>query len=691
MRINRDGIPTHYSYNEHFNKAAGPLVGEIFQTEGESPIGYIMARRSRPAPHDWKPSPIVKLIDSAFSPSADQLARFDLTGLGEYERVLFSCIAWGEYSTYVLTGEMGSGKTTTTNLIQAVLRRRRSELCGVCKTCDPVIISLDFNKGFRGRNTTDLVRRFQKKLSDTLRQYLRKLFAVNRLADALLEEISRDSNDDSYSAFDRFAQECDEDVSAWTAKSLRAKADTVFKFVDDQAKSGEERVEMMMSLVKLTKLRLRADSACLVFFFDNMDSIWPEAQYEILVEILSYMSIAGAKALVVLRRSTFHRLQNQAAFSFGCVEHIGPEVSQVVKRRIEHYLGNWNTIEKVRVLDKAHQDAMKRRLAYVHAAADDPHGALREIANLSGGSVRQALLASERLVINGVVAFDQDPHYKDDLKRSVLYGANVQGIAPDDESVANLFLNRMTGEASLLNIRILQLITALEGDQSKRNVLTLLIMLRHIGNWRNEEVRRALNYLLNMRRPLLWVDGKVEYDTVTEMQNSDDFLYLTEAGHLYVRNLCRDLVYVQEAAASVEWPSHWMPKNADYSLAAGRFRILRGALRELMEKDLEETKRFKKWVDNGHLQFGVGFLLITNRMLASVGMAALRILKGTVDRILRGSANTEIIDEIKDWLSLINVGLEHERQISGMYKALDHLSRDYNNLLKVLPSGITRR
>jgi len=406
MRINRDGVRTYYPDNELFNKAAGPLVGEIFQTEGKNPIGYIMARRSRPAPNDWKPNPIVSLVNSEVSTSKEERTRFDLSDLGEYERVVFSCIAWGDYSTYVLTGEMGSGKTTTTNLIQDVLRRRRSQLCGVCKTCDPVLISIDFNKGFRGKNSTDLVRRFQTKLSNTLQLSLGRLFATNQITDALLEEIGRDGADDSYSAFVAFARECDRDVSAWNAKSRRAKADALFGFVDKQSKSEEEKVEMMMDLVRLTKARLRADSACLVFFFDNMDSIWPEAQYEILVEILSYMSIAGAKALVVLRRSTFHRLQNQAAFSFGCIEHIGPDVTQVVKQRIEHYLKNWDSIEKVKVLDETNKEAVKNRLTYILETAEDQQSALREIGNLSGGSVRQGLLASERLIINGAVHFN---------------------------------------------------------------------------------------------------------------------------------------------------------------------------------------------------------------------------------------------------------------------------------------------
>src|SRR5215813_1911943 len=102
MRINRDGVPYFEPYNEQFNKAAAPLIGEIFQTEGNSPIGYIMARETRSGPGGWQPNPVVSLVKSKLD---GDWGKFDLSGLGEYEKILFSCIAWGEYSTYVLTGE----------------------------------------------------------------------------------------------------------------------------------------------------------------------------------------------------------------------------------------------------------------------------------------------------------------------------------------------------------------------------------------------------------------------------------------------------------------------------------------------------------------------------------------------------------------------------------------------------------
>lgn len=181
MRVLKDGVGEYGSDNERFNKAAGPIVGEIFQTQDAAPVGYIFARPSRPEPRDWKPSSFVQLIRQPYSVPKKEKIRFDLSGLGEYERVIFSCIAWGDYPTYVLTGEMGSGKSTTTKLIRTVLERQRLETCGICEKCDPVIITLDFNEGFRIKNTDALVRKFHKSLYNKLRSNLRKLFTENAL------------------------------------------------------------------------------------------------------------------------------------------------------------------------------------------------------------------------------------------------------------------------------------------------------------------------------------------------------------------------------------------------------------------------------------------------------------------------------------------------------------------------------
>lgn len=674
MKISKDGVPNFHSYNEGFNKAVGPLIGDIFQTQDETPLDYVVARPKRDI-DDWRPDPIAASVTHEFNPPKGGDERFDLKGLGIHEKVIFSCLAWGSYRTYVLTGDMGSGKTTITKFMTRVLERPRRKLCGLCEHCNPVVVSLDFNQGFRGRDTPDLVDRFRRKLYNQLHQKLRDLFIKNPLTDALIEEINAGKS--FYASFDVFAQNI-ESLSEWRGKANRLKANELFKFIDTQATSSLEKIEYMMALVRLAKERLRSDPACLIFIYDNIDSIWPEAQYEILVDILSYQDIAEARALVVLRRATFEGLQNQAAFSFGCIDHTGPDVAEIIRRRIEHHYNGWDQNEKVKLLPAQYQRAAKNRLKYLLDSAREQHSVLDRIACISGASVRLGLYASERLLLNGAIQYDKDPRNKDDLFRSVLIAQNQNlEIAQNDPCVANLVLDPMTGMASLLPIRILQLVDTLEKEPAKRNVRNILIMLRHIGAWNGEQVRRSINYLLNMRRPLLWVDSKVQYESVKSMQSYDDKLYITEAGHRYLHNLMSDLVYIQETTLCVEWDSDWMPKAINYSSVVDRFRFVRGAIREIMTQDMAQTEEFKKWLAN-RSNYSIALRLISNRILASVGVSTLNVLAHLASQPGINGAR----EELRDWLSMINIGLENERKISGSYRKLDQLSQRYNAFLR---------
>ncbi len=127
-------------------------------------IGYVPARMSSPI---LPPSKAVATIDPPPEPQDpnEMSKRFNLSGVGEYEKGLLSCLLYGEYSTYALTGDMGSGKTATLNHLVEVLRRPRLKTCGVCKHCVPIVITLNFNAGFQDDDLQTLVRTFKKYLS----------------------------------------------------------------------------------------------------------------------------------------------------------------------------------------------------------------------------------------------------------------------------------------------------------------------------------------------------------------------------------------------------------------------------------------------------------------------------------------------------------------------------------------------
>lgn len=686
MKVSKHNVPIYYDRNMDFNNSIHGVVQNIFQHQKVGHIGYIPARMSNPI---LQPSKLVVTIDPPVA-SGEYMGlheRFNLAGVGEYEKGILSCLVYGDYSTYVLTGDMGSGKTATMNHLVEVLRQPRLKTCGVCEHCVPVVITLNFNGGFHDDDTPTLVRTFKKYLYDELRRELRQLYKSTNLTDGLRAELLNGGGGPHYAAFDRFVQ-MHENYRVWKGRSNAEKTNLLFTYVDECTKNGSENIRVMMSLLHLTKKKLRADPACLVLIFDNIDSILPEAQYKILALILSYQVIAEAKALVAMRRATFVKFEeNRAALPFGTINHIGPNAKEIVLRRLNYYNENWASLPELRdVSQPAYLQAVKDRLDYLIGTKDDPRGALQRVMGICGSSVRLGLYMCERFFINTTVPFDEPPRNKDDIVRAVLVEPEKGNeISPEDKCIANLLLNRVTGEASLLNIRILQLVAELEDDKPNRTVSRLCDKLSAIGGWNREAVRTSLNYLLNMRRPLLWVDGKSKYDSRQMARNADDVLHLTEAGYFYLREFLFDLVYMQEAALSVKWRAVNIPNKVDYSVTVERFQVLRCFLEALAVLDEQETKNFMAWLEVRGWN-NVKPVFIVNRIIASVGRSALNIFLQRISDPTKHDVDDKMkhdtLEELRYWQSVVNKWLRKERELTGtVNNKMWQLSVDYSQRL----------
>lgn len=706
MKVTKSHVPVFFDINAPFNGAMEGLVQDIFQHHSVGHIGYIKARENGDIATPKRTANV--LGDFSENDVHSRLSRFDLADLGEYEKRIFSSLVIGKYPTTVLIGDMGSGKSATIEYLTSVLKRPRSSTCGLCENCSPIVIKMNFNAGFLDEDPAVVLRTFRRTLYDKLRFELRRLYKITfreksepnkvmTLTDALLDEIRTPGSGANYAAFDRFEQ-MHADIVTWNTTPTDVKADLLFSYVDDCTNNGVENLRVMMNLVHLTKKRLRSDPACLILVFDNIDSILPEAQYTILSEILQYQETAQVQSLVTLRRANFVRFeQNSAALSFGTVNHAGPDIKDVVMRRLKYYADNWDSLPEVeQYRGSPYLEAVKKRLDYLIKTESDLRGGIQRIAALCGASIRLGLFMSQRFFLNSAVKYDVDPKYKDDIVRALLIeqGESNQ-ILPDDLLIANLFLNKATGEASLLNIRILQLVVELERDEPNR-LSKLLEILKAIGFSDREEVVTALNYLLYLRRPLLWVDGRTKYDGLHLDRHLDDALHLTEAGYRYLRELVVDLVYVQEATLSVKWHAGNIPTEVDYGIAVQRFQVLRCFLEQLAEQDFRQTKLLKTWLGRKGASYSITPMLFVNRMISGLGKSALIILLQRIHEPSRTKLDEQIkhetLEELKNWQSMINVWLEKERQITRSAEAkqgiankkLEQLSEEYrvNLMLK---------
>jgi len=682
MKVSKHNVPNYYDRNRLFNDAAEGLVQDIFQHQDVGSTGYINSRRASRYQQKGGPTTNTENADQD-EELKDVLAHYDTSDLGEYERRVFFRIVLGNYHTIVLRGDMGSGKSASINRIIETLRRPRKEVCGLCRQCTPVVIKLDFNKGFEDDELDKLMREFRRRLYHQLRQELLDLFRKTALINLLRDEVLKKSS--PYAEFGPFIDNY-QNKAAWEEIPKNQRVEKLFQYVHEETKHGTENISMLMNLVHLTKSGLSADAGCLVLIFDNIDSVEAKAQHEILGKILSYQATAQVQALVALRRGTYTDFESgNVSYTFGTIDHTGPNIEDIILARLKYYAENWDSLPRVQAISKpAYRRAVKLRLDYLLENWDHPRRPIQRVAAICGSSIRMGLFMSERFFLNSAVPYDEKPKYPDDVVRAVLVSDSPNNeIAPDDHCIANLLLQNPAGDASLLNIRILQLVSEFENEKFGRSVRNLLEMLQEIGGWDTEDCREAFNYLLYLRRPLLWADNKTKYADLGKRE-MEDVLHITEAGRAYLNELPLDLVYIQEAALSVRWKDRYLPISVDYSKVIERFGVLRRFLEILAKQDYDQTLNLMHWLSKSEFSIRISPILFVNRIIAALGRSVLHILNPRVGTGELSGLKIDAMNELRAWYSIIEVWLGTEEELLGKaHYRLEQLRKEYHEKVHI--------
>ncbi len=685
MKINKLNQPHSYEKNARFNLAAQPIVDELFQTADEHPIGYLRSAKREPIISGYKSryGNIEIISDAARLPKSTGCSIMDTQNAGPYEELVLACLAYGHFTVLAIVGDMGSGKTTSARQIKQFLKAKRSQMCSHCRTCTPVVIHLDFNEALTEKKSDKVCQQFRRKLQKLLRAHIRELMRTDESVKDFIRTLTDGSDKEhEFALFDAFGQIFDENPTLLDTTTFKL-LNMLFRFIDEEEKNGSDGLELLMLLVRYTKYKIRPDESCFTIIYDNLDSLPFEAQHEILVDIMAYHKIAKVKGLTLLRATTFERLNNQAAYSFGMIEHSGPGVYHVVEKRIKHYLDNWDQEPILRGLNADDKVAVRRRFEYLLSSANDPFGPLARIVALSGSSVRHGLYLMTRTVINNVVPYDEAPQYRDDLVRAVLLsGARSLEVSLRDEYIANLFADPDDGSFSLICLRIVQLVAALQGHSDWRNTNTIGEVVRKIGDnkWTRRKLLSALNYLMLGRSPLIWVDGRTSYRDTNELSGRSDIIYLSDMGRAYVRNVLFDFVYLQECLTSVSWPGDGPTAVLDYTLLVSRFTTLRRCLGEVVEADVNQTEKFVELYGPGGNQQNVIELkprLISTRIVARSASSVLGIARNQLGQV-------DVANELKDWGSLVIRASNFEGSFDCTTTELERVLRQYETVFPEL-------
>jgi len=650
--------PNYLERNAIYNERVGHYVEEIFQTEKPAPVGYISPKRYRPRMTKHIADPRVGILASPVPPTdAATAARFDTHDLGDYEHLLFSALAWSTSATYVLAGEMGSGKSATMTFMRDVLERKRKAACSAtCHDCTPVVVFLSLDSGTRyTAPNTDVVARVREDIINALHGKLRELLITDDRIDTFLA-FTASTNEQKFYRFSAFHTQITmlqlQQGLAWSNLSSIQKTDTLLNFVS-QLGNPEVQLDALMAIASFIRRTVRQDNSCFVILLDNIDRHFePSKQLAILMLVFGFQD-TGIRVLLAMRHTSFEGLASNAAFSFSYIQHAGPEPLAVGLERLRHYMKNWDSW-----LDKSRLTTLERTSLHDRARAivellDGRSFYRSRIAALAGGSIRAGLTLLARLFLNNTIPFEQGEatHKQDWLRAILLADAEDQHLAADDRYVTNVFSDPKTATFTWGPIRIMQLVNAFAGARSARNAKTVCTLAQELlGGGADDEILSAVNHLLKDTRPLLWVDGAYSFSSYSEMLARNDIFYLTQAGRSYYRLLLRDSVYLQEAMFAITWPGRAAPRDVDCRSSFGRSRGSRALADILINEDFEQYARLMRMTGRAPQLPSFRVELISVVIAAALAQSAVESMRTGIRDVMSAS---DMLSECHSWSEVL--------------------------------------
>jgi hypothetical protein len=591
-----------YGRNAPYNDAVGQYVEEMLQTEKREPVDYIAPLRYRPrlAKHTMpKKDPRIEIITHQPASDPTGVARYDIGDLGRYEHLLFASLAWHTSSTYVLAGEMGSGKSATMTFLRDVLQRERKGRCAAqCHDCHPIVVFLSLDAGTRyTAPNTDIVARVRDDLNDSLHAELRRLLPTADIINKfdLFTETASDQKFHRFSVFktERTVTLMQHGV-AWSSLDPLQKTDFLLNWVKQQ-NTPEVRLDALMAIASFIRETVRMDQSCFVILIDNIDRHFDPTKQLGILQMVFGLQTTGVKVLLAMRHTTFAGLESNAAFSFSYILHAGPDPLEVGLERMRHYSARWDSWLEKSKLTELERACLQGRLNAVMTLLQDRRSHYRQhLAALAGGSIRAGLTLLVKLFINFTIPFEHDePVYKQDWLRAALLGdTDDQHLPADDRYIANVFANPKDANFSWAPLRLLQLVNGFYVTRAARNAKTIWTLAKEIlGGPDDDELLAAMNHLLQDTRPLLWVDGAYSFASSGDLLARNNVCHVTRAGRGYMRRLLRDSVYLQETLFSVSWPERSVPREVDSGSAVGRSRGARAIADVLITEDFQQYER----------------------------------------------------------------------------------------------------
>jgi len=343
---------------------------------------------------------------------------------------------------------------------------------------------------------------------------------------------------------------------------------------------------------------------CFPIIIDNIDSIENlNNQLELFYYLRNIINYIKGIIIITMRPETLERNylkelsdkmyhpNNEITIDF--IEYEPLKSSDVCLNRINNFIEKPDIFKKYCSASKESEitDKFSTLKSLFEKIDDQKEEFISFINNLFQNNIRNALIFCMYMVkIDKDFIKDFSIHK---LKRALLAGKNDFYKSENNIYVQNLFRIsdfKKFNNDYFIKLRILHYLI----KNNKQTIGKLTINL-HLFDYELNNIRLALNDLLEQTRQLIISGGKMSYNEDDFATSNSDIILITKIGKNYYYNLYKDLDYLEEVTLDTYPPESIIDIGKLYKdTLARRFEFILDFINNLFAEEKEEIKNFLK-------------------------------------------------------------------------------------------------